>query len=238
MAELDEVQADWEEALEQLLTDWEDISSAQRADLVEQVRDAIDLDDFSALAALEVDTGDAEDLLLAAMEDLASTAAEGMAAAAAVQGVETAAGTVETTLLVALAAPITVMLGAGLALSAGQEAIRIATPGRTADEVADLVEQHLLALTDAQPRQHLGGALTAAQNRGRIATLEVAPIAAYEASESNDTNTCSPCSVEDGTVFDTLADALAVYGNGGYDGCLGRQRCRGTIVATWDEDAA
>lgn len=236
--ELDEVQADWEQALEALLNDWVPITAAQRDDLVDQVRDAIEAGDYPALAALEVDTEDAEDTLLTAMEDLAETAAQGMADAAAAQGVETAAGVVETAALVALAAPIVVMLGAGLALSAGQEAIRVATPGRTADDVADLVEQHLLSLTDAQLQQHLGGALTAAQNRGRLATLEVAPIAAYEASEVNDSNRCSPCSVEDGTVFDTLADALAVYGNGGYDGCLGRQRCRGTVTAVWDEDAA
>lgn len=236
--ELEQVQADWEEALEALLADWEPITATQVDELVDQVRDAIADSDYSALAALEVDTDDAEDVLVAAMEDLAATAAQQMADTAADQGVTVAAGVVETAALVAVAAPVAVMLGAGLAIAAGAEAVRIATPGRTADEVADGVQEHLESLTDAHLRMHLGGALSAAQNKGRFATLEIAPIAHYEASEHNDTNTCGPCHQEDGAEFDTLADALLVYGAGGYSGCLGRQRCRGTVVASWDEDAA
>jgi hypothetical protein len=233
--DLAQVQEDWEQALADLMDRWGQVSEDQRADLVEQVRDAVAAGDLAALATLSVDTGDAEDELTAAMTDLAEVAAQQMADEAAAQGAETAAGVAETAALAAVAGAMVGLLGAGLAVSAGMEALRVATPGRTADEVAVDVETHLAALSDSHLAAHLGGALSAAQIRGRLATLEIAPVAAWEASEINDRNRCGPCSDEDGTEFKTLDDAWEVYGSGTYIFCEGRWRCRGTIVATWDD---
>lgn len=236
MADLDQVQQDWEEALADLIERWGPISDDQRGDLVDQVRDAVASGDLTALAALTVDTGDAEDELTSAMEDLADAAAQQMADEAAEQGIEAAAGVADAAALAAIATTMTGLLGAGLAVAAGMEALRLATPGRSAKDVAADVEAHLVSLSDAHLLAHLGGALSAAQIRGRLATLEIAPVAAWEASEVNDRNRCGPCGDEDGTEFATLEEAWVDYGTGTYIRCEGRWRCRGTIVATWDED--
>ena len=233
--DLAQVQEDWEEALDDLLVTWEGISDDQRVDLVDQVRDAVAAGDLVALVALTVDTGDAEDELSTAMEDLAELAAQGMADEAAAQGVAVAAGVADVAALGVLATTMAGLLGAGLAVAAGIEALRLATPGRSADDVAEGVDEHLSSLTDGHLRAHLGGALSAAQMRGRLATLEVAPVAEWSADETLDRNTCQPCRDEDGTEFETLDDALVDYGMGSYTYCEGRWRCRGQIVATWDE---
>lgn len=227
-------QGDWADALEQLLADWDSISVDQRAEVVDQVRDAIADEDLSALAALSADPQDAEDTLTAAMEDMAALAAETMSAEAAAQGVTVAAGTADAALLAAVAATAAAILAGGLALAAGAEALRVWRPGADPDDVADHVRQHLNGLSDAHLTERLGGALTMAQNHGRAATLQAAPTATYTASEANDINTCGPCADIDGTEFDDLDAALDVYGLGGYPGCLGRWRCRGTLEATWE----
>lgn len=235
MSDLDEVQEEWEEALADLLDTWGPISDAQRADLVAQVRDAVDSGDIDALADLGLDTTDAADELAAAMEDLAGSAAQQMADTAAAQGVEVAAGTVDAAALASIAAVIAGLLAAGLAVSAGLEALRLATPGKSGDDVAQGVDDHLSSLSDSYLAAHLGGALSAAQARGRFATLEVAPVASYRSDESNDDrNRCGPCEAEDGTEFATLDEAWAAYGNGTYVECEGRWRCRGAVTASWD----
>jgi hypothetical protein len=122
-----------------------------------------------------------------------------------------------------------------LATSAAREALRVAGGGTlSADEVAEQVRAHLDALTDAQPRQYLGGAITSAQNQGRFSTLDIAPDAAYYAAEVLDTNTCGPCSKVDSKRYASLAAAKEDYPLGGYRKCAGAERCRGTIVAIWE----
>lgn len=237
--ELDEVQDDWESAVEDLLAEWEDVAADQVDELVAQVEDAVAAGDLLVLAALTVGTGAAVTALTAAMTALAVLAAKGMADAAGAQGVDVEPGEVDQVWVDDTAEVVAELLGDGLATSAGQEAVRLATPGTDAAVVADGVSAHLTSLTDTHLRVHMGGALSAAQNRGRFATLAIAPVATYEATEVNDPNRCGPCGVEDGYTFATLDEALAVYGNGGFPGCEGRWRCRGTVVATWDvEDAA
>lgn len=234
--DLASVQEDWTEALTELLATWEPISATQRADLVEQVRDAVAAGSLVALAGLALDTDDPADELALAMETLAEAAAEQMADEAAAQGVTVAAGVVDAVALGVIATTMAGLLGAGLAVAAGIEALRLATPGRSADDVAEGVDEHLASLGEGHLSAHLGGALSAAQVRGRLATLEIAPVATWEATEVNDRNRCEPCAEEDGTVFDTLDEAWVDYGTGTYIGCQGRWRCRGTIAATWGED--
>lgn len=58
------------------------------------------------------------------------------------------------------------------------------------------------------------------------------------ASELLDRNTCAPCGELDGQQYDTLADGLEDYpGAGGYVGCEGGSRCRGTLVIVWGSEA-
>lgn len=58
------------------------------------------------------------------------------------------------------------------------------------------------------------------------------------ASELLDRNTCGPCGELDGREYDTMAEALEDYpGAGGYVGCEGGSRCRGTLVIVWGDEA-
>jgi hypothetical protein len=226
-------QADWQDALDRLLADWTGITADQRDELVDQVREAIDDDDLATLAGLSVSTHDADDVLSAVLTELAESAAADLATVAAEHGV-TVDPVVDTVMLAYVSAVAASLLASGLALAAGAEALRVLRPGVTADEVADHVEAHLDGLSDAYLVERLGGALTMAQNHGRAAVLAEIPDATFTASEANDVNTCGPCSALDGTEFEDLDAALAVYGMGGNPECLGRWRCRGTIEVEWE----
>jgi hypothetical protein len=71
---------------------------------------------------------------------------------------------------------------------------------------------------------------------GRFAVLDVAPPARYQALEVLDSNTCGPCKDIDAAVFDDLAAAKAAYAPGAYIDCQGRLRCRGLVIALWNQE--
>ena len=65
----------------------------------------------------------------------------------------------------------------------------------------------------------------------RLDTIPVLPdVWVYHASELLDQHGCPPCSVVDGTTYDTLDQAKRDYPDGLYRGCQGGSRCRGTLV--------
>lgn len=102
--------------------------------------------------------------------------------------------------------------------------------------LARLVGDQLRAV-GSDLRRTVAAALHAATNRGRYEAfrlaLKVRPGAQILASEINDARRCEPCEEWDGHRFDNLNDAYELYANGGYPGCLGRDRCRGTFHLTW-----
>ena len=78
-----------------------------------------------------------------------------------------------------------------------------------------------------------------ANGEGRGAVLGDLPAAvSYTASELLDGNTCDPCSDVDGTFYASLEEAEVDYPSGPYVDCDGGSRCRGTLVAIWEESAA
>lgn len=80
-------------------------------------------------------------------------------------------------------------------------------------------------------------AVQQADGLGRQGAMAVLPVAkSYYASELLDKNTCQPCETIDGKRYDSLAEAKADYPAGGYKGCLGGDRCRGTVVAVWSQE--
>jgi hypothetical protein len=122
--------------------------------------------------------------------------------------------------------------------SAAREALRLWAPTSTGAEVAKGVIAHLAGLSDATLRSELGGQIWAAENEGRLATIEQALANGHEfdhleASERRDTNTCGPCKAIDGRRYDAVKEARADYPFGGYRSCDGRARCRGTVEAVW-----
>lgn len=240
-AVLERVREQFDTALTALLEAWEPIAEAQVEALAEQIEAAVDAGDAEALAALEVDSDVAARALRLALGDMAEAAAGQMAAEAAEQGVRVKAPKVDKGLrnafgseLIEIAGATAALLAMDVAGSAGREALRLLVPGVSGASVAERVGETLRGLKNWFRRDQLGGALHRAQNLGRLATLAAAPPARYRASEVNDSNQCSPCKDIDGTEWDTLAEAQAVYGAGGYPQCEGGIRCRGTVVAFWE----
>lgn len=244
----DPVRAQFESALEGLLADWQDTEDAWVDALGDAVETAVDDDDAGALGALSVDTAAGAAVLEAALAGMARRAADRMVAEAAEQGVEVDAPELEVSNrvsvaevraayggeLAAVAVATAALLGSELARSAAVEALRLFTPGAVGRQVADGVRSFLRGLKGRFKKDQLGGALHRAQNAGRIAVLEEAPTARYVASERGDRNSCQPCKDVDGTEFDDLDAVRAAYGTGGYMGCEGGIRCRGTVTALWE----
>ncbi|MFD8866019.1 phage portal protein [Streptomyces sp. NPDC059590] len=236
--ELDAVRAALEDALAQLLDAWEPISAAQRDELVEQVRQAVEDGDTAALSELTASTEDAAAKLTAALVAMFGTAAGQAVEEAAAQDVTVEQPEPPEDDLGPIGTAIVVLLAAGLAAAAGREALRLFVPGAAPASVAGQVRTFLEELPDRPVRDALGGALHRAVNVARLTVLTAAQALSSDlrlvASEKHDRNACEPCQQLDGTVFEGASDAWAAYGTGGYRACLGGVRCRGTVVLRRD----
>lgn len=240
--DLSEVQDDWDEVLNQLMADWTTVQAEQRAAAVAAVQQAVADDDPEALAAIDLPWEEGAALLAAAMALIALKAARQVQREAGRQGVDpeeikpVAAG---QSAWREVARATARMLAQWLATAAGSEALRVRGTRSTPAEVADKVSAHLAELSDAYPRQTLGGALTGAQNKARLDTMRAGPVGALYASEQLDKNTCKNCRAVHGRWLGNTDDLSMVdqtYPQGAYGGyvdCLGGSRCRGTIVGVW-----
>jgi 2'-5' RNA ligase len=235
----------WQDAVTATVEAWTDIQTAQREQITAAVQAAAEADDLDRLDGFTPDTGDAERLLIARMIAYARQAGEQQQAEAEAQGVTVPDWSLDDEAVTAAAfrdrlrqigRTAARVLGVGLAQSAVRQAMRVWGSG-TAEQVAAQVDSHLAGLSGAQVEEQVGAAMTAAQNEGRMAVLAVAPPATYTASEALDRNSCKPCRAVDGTQYTTLADARKAYPTGGYTGCLGGARCRGTLVTVWPADS-
>jgi hypothetical protein len=229
------IQQAWQDELDQLLADWEPIAETWRTELGEQVEQALEDGDLAALAAMSLDSAAAAALIAAAMVAMAETAAEQMAAEAESQGVTVEPPAVDEEELGAVATAIAVLLAVWLAGAAAREALRLAVPGAVAAAVAAAVVAFLAGLSDRFLRDQLGAALSQAQASGRFAVLRDAPEARYISTEVLDASTCKPCQDIDGIEFDDLAAAETNYGTGSYIHCEGGIRCRGTVIALFND---
>jgi HK97 family phage portal protein len=232
----------WDDALAALLAAWAGVTAAQRDDLLRQIRDLVEAGNLASLPAVTAPTDRATGELLAAMAALAQVAADEALAEAAEEDVRLDAPAPPTARLEEIAGVTVALLAAELATSAAREALRVAIPGVSGVEEADRVEgavrEHLDSLTDARPREWLGGALTSAEAAGREAVYEeaelVAPTIAYYAEEVKDRSTCRRCAEVDGKwLGNTLEEVRKTYPTGGYVNCEGRIRCRGRIKAVY-----
>jgi hypothetical protein len=230
------IDEDAADLLGDVLRQWQDITAAWSTALLDQVTALVDAGDLEGLAAMTLDVDDATAVVLAALAAAAAAGGQHAEAEAAAQGVTAPAADPDSDALATTAAATARILAVQLATSAGREALRLAGTASTGTDVADLVGEHLDGLTDNAPREVLGGAVAGGMNAGRAATFAAAGGGAdFYASEIRDSNTCKPCRDIDGTKFDSLADAEAHYRTGGYTRCDGRFRCRGIIVARWED---
>jgi hypothetical protein len=236
----------WREAVDATVEAWADVQQAQREQITAAVKAAAEADDLDRLDALTVDTDGGARLLIARMIAYAREAGEQQQAEAEAQGVTIPEWSLDDEALTAAAIRDRLrqigrtaarVLGVGLVQAATRQAMRVWGSG-SASQVAGQVDEHLAALSGAAVTEQVGGAMSAAQNEGRMAVLAVAPPAEYTATEILDnTNTCKPCRDIDGTRYTTLPDARTAYPTGGYVSCLGGSRCRGTLVTVWPQDA-
>lgn len=230
-----------EAAVARLAKDWVGVTAAQRDALTEQIQAAVDAGDFTALANLQVDPAQGVDLLAQHMADMATAAARATTALAQAQGAPlTDPPPVDETQLGAVAATMGALLAAGLASAAARKALQLATPGASGGQVAAAVAEHLDSLSGTYTADHLGGALHAAQQQGRMAVMQAAPPASIQAREITpaDSGECEPCREVNGRVFGSLTEAAAAYATGGYVKCDGYLRCRGILVASWAPEQA
>lgn len=234
----------WHEAVDATVEAWAEIQTAQREQITAAVEAAAEADDLGRLNTLIVDTDDGGRLLVARMIAYAREAGEAQQAEAEAQGVTIPEWSLDDAALTAAAirdrlrqigGTAARVLGVGLLQSAIRQAMRVWGSG-SAQQVAAAVDEHLANLSGAAVEEQVGAAMTAAQNEGRMAVLAVAPPAEYTATEILDKNSCKPCRDIDGTRYTTLPDARAAYPTGGYTGCLGGARCRGTLVTVWPEE--
>lgn len=242
-----ELQQAWEQAVDRVLSQWQDVTAAQRAELRKQIVDAVDDGDLAKLASLTADSELGAQRLAEAMDAMARTAARHVVDEAQAQGVTIPQATPPADDLAATAATVAALLAAALAIEAGREALRVHRPGMTGMQVASAVDEHLRGLSDRAQRDAAGGALTGAQNAGMRATYSAAaepdaagnpgPIGSLYAEEVDDVNRCAPCAAIDGR-FICNTDDLAPYDRlytalGGYVDCKGRERCRGRVTGVW-----
>lgn len=234
--DFEELQETWQNATEDLRNEWRtEVQSVQIEALVAQVLVAAQAGDLVALSRLEAPVQGTE-LLSTRMREMAEDAVVGAKAEALKQGV--VIGTIDTVVkvepaVVARAEATATLLARGLADSASRAAINLGA-NIAAEVVAAGVRAHLESLSDSYLDDMLGGAMTQAQNTGRKAVFDERPAKIY-ASELLDQNTCTNCSSVDGRVYGSLAAADNEYPTGGYKDCLGGPRCRGTLVAVYDE---
>ncbi len=137
--------------------------------------------------------------------------------------------------LVARAQATDALLASSISDAAGRQAIRRTSGSLSAAQVADEVRDHLLGLSDAYLKDQLGGALTQAMNTGRKLVMARNTPERIYSSELLDTNTCENCVAKDGTEYLEIGAAEIDYPTGGYKDCLGLERCRGTLVAVYEE---
>jgi hypothetical protein len=212
------------------------VRDAQISELKDQIQEAVDNGDVDALASIMADTT-GEDLIAQHMTQMMEQAITTARAEAQSQGVSIPL--LNTTNLAKQmskqAGAVANIMNRGISNTAATQALmRYGIDNVSGAEVASAVGDHLADLSPTYLNDMLGGALTQAQNAGRIYTMQQAP-GTYYSSELLDEATCEECEAEDGTEFDSLADAQDAYPVGGYSECLGGPRCRGTIVAVYVE---
>jgi len=231
------LQTAWAAALAALLETWQaSVVAEWIRQLIDAVKDILGGDDRSGLASLELDVDDAVTTLSTAMASFGETAAGHAVDEASAAGVDLDPHWPTAADLEAAARQVAEFEARRYSLTAGREAARVAGPEPDVDVVGDHLDQFLNDMSDAGARSALGGALTDAQNLARADTLSRGPVGALYASEQMDSNTCKSCREVHGrfvATTDDLAPLFKLYPAGGYVDCLGRWRCRGTIVGVW-----
>lgn len=227
-------------AIAALSSHWTTIADAQKAELVAQIEQQAQTGSLSDLTALIVDTTAAVAALTAAMIALAGIAGRQVVNEAKAFDVKIDPISPRPAEIEATAGVTSSLLAGELKTTAARAALRANGPSVSATQVADAARTALANLSPASAKTQLGGALHGAVNATRVLTLLGAdPVGDLYAHEMNDHHTCQPCGAVSGKLIGhtndlTAAESLYPAGLfGGYVGCEGGPRCRGTVVAVW-----
>lgn len=232
-----EMDQTWESNLEEVFARWTSgVTQAQIQMLAEDIANTSSLTQLSKLQAPVV----GEEILLDAMVKMYESGVNAALAEASAQGKNIVPPVSDTHLesMKARASVIASVLANALSGMAGSRAVSLTGGSLTQAEVAQEVSNYLGGLSHQMVKDRLQGAMTTAQNSGRKAVMGAGQANRIYASEILDNNTCAPCTGVDGTEFKTIADAEYAYSTGGFNGCAGGDRCRGTLVAVYTEDNA
>jgi hypothetical protein len=238
-AGLDPVSLDDEVAriMGDLMQAWPKVAKEWRAQLQQQITEALQAEDPSALTALAVDATRAGDELHAAILDAAAVGVASAVDEADSQGVGLTAQQPADDTLMNQAHTLAAIMAMGYVASAAREAFRLWDTRRDPTDVAGDVAAHLAGLSDTTQRDTFNGAVNGGVNSGRQAVMATAEVpVTFYASEVRDANTCEACAAIDGHQFASQDEADATYPTGGYIDCLGRYRCRGVVIAVYGED--
>ncbi len=227
----DPQQQAWAAAVAAFLAAWPTLSTP----LVDALVAATAAATPAQLAALNVPQQIVDDIATAlerAMGGAANDAAAAEADAAQAQGVVVDPPAVDGTRLAGVAAVTAALIAVAYVAAATRRALQVGSAA-AGDAVRDVLTAMGTAATGVVA-DHIGAALSAAQNTGRRAVWDAHPPTSWVADEhADDRNKCRPCKDIDTTVFTDPDTALAAYPVAGYSGCLGRGRCRGRLRARW-----
>lgn len=227
-------------ALAALLLRWASIKQAWSQQLTSQVQRVADDQTPQGFASLAVDSTQGAAVLADAMAAYAPTAADRVVAEAQAQGATVPPQVPPTSQLTVQAEVTAALLAAGLALSAGNEAQRVHSPGRSGRDTAADVHLYLDGLSDSAPRNQLGYALHTAELGARLATLLYTQGVKLYSAELMDDHLCVPCREIDGTLLGVSGGDMSrlhmLYPNGGYIACKGGINCRGTVIGIWPKE--
>lgn len=232
-----QLQSAWEDAAEDIVEAWRPVREEQIDALIGQIESAVAAGDAEGLAAVSAPAL-GQDLIAGRMREIAEEASEAARNEAIAQGIEPPEFDVVELddIIETRARAVALLMSRSLSEAAGRQALqRYGVNALSAADVAEEVRDHLEGLTDTYAVDQLGGALTHAQNVARTSVFRVAGAQRVYASELLDVNTCDNCRPIDGRKYDSVSDAEADYPTGGYKDCLGGPRCRGTLVAVYDE---
>jgi hypothetical protein len=195
--------------------------------------------DLVTLSGIAVDDTTHE-AILAGMQEMADEGIDQAATEAEAQGVTKAKRPKLSELedsLTARAKAVGQILTKEMAGAAGKKAMDLTGGSLSPSEVADATKEYLNGLVKARVKDQISGAISNAQNSGRKLTMRRNDPTNIYSSELLDENTCQACTAEDGSEFGTMDEAEVSYPGGGFAECEGGERCRGTLVATYGEEA-
>jgi hypothetical protein len=221
--------------VDQLVMEVNVLQDQQLSDLHDKIVKA--KGDLVKLSILETDpvAGDAIKAAMIRAADMGIDQAAGEATRQGVEGVVRPHTAELDDRITARALATDNVLAQELSSTVARQAVRRSADNAVASEVADAVVAHMRSLTDNYLKERLGGALTQAMNDGRKATIGRNNPKRIYSSELLDEGTCEACVSVDGTEYDSIDSANSDYPTGGYSECLGQDKCRGTLVAVYEE---